>query len=95
MARFVVLGRFRSGVDFSQVPARVEKVKAALATVGGKLESINYTMGAYDFVDVIEAPSQEAITAFLAWYAKLGVAETTTMPAMSLEEMVQAAGRIK
>jgi uncharacterized protein with GYD domain len=95
MARYVALGRFRSGVDFSQSPARIEKVKAALAAVGGKLESVNYTMGAYDFVTIIEAPDNQAAAAFLAWYAKLGVAETTTMVAMTLDEMVQAAGRIK
>lgn len=95
MAKFVALGRFRAGVDFSQAPARVEKVKAALAAVGGKLEALYYTMGSYDFITVIDAPDNEAAAAFLAWYAKLGVAETTTMAAMSVEEMVKAAARIK
>lgn len=95
MAKFVTLGRFRGGVDFSQAPARIEKVKAALAAVGGKMETVYYTFGSYDFVSVIDAPNSEAAAAFFAWYAKLGVAETTTMAAMSLEEMVQAASRIK
>ena len=95
MAKYITLGRFRTGVDFSQAPSRVEKVKAALAAVGGKLEALHYTMGAYDFLTVIDAPNNEAAAAFVAWYAKLGVAETTTMTAMSLEEMVSAASRIK
>lgn len=95
MPKFVSLGRFRGGVDFSQAPGRIEKVKSALAAVGGKLEALYYTMGEYDFISVIDAPNEEAAAAFLAWYAKLGVAETTTMAAMSLEEMVKAASRIK
>jgi uncharacterized protein with GYD domain len=95
MAKFVSLGKFRSAVDFAQAPARVEKVRQALAAVNGKLEAIYYTMGSYDFVVVIDAPDNEAASAFLAWYAKLGVAETTTMTAMSLEEMVKASSRIK
>jgi uncharacterized protein with GYD domain len=95
MAKYITLGRFRTGVDISQAPARVEKVKAALATVGGKMEALYYTMGAYDFVTIIDAPSNEAAAAYAAWYAKLGIAETTTMTGMSLEEMVSAASRIK
>ncbi len=95
MAKYVVLGRFRSGMDLSQSPARVEKVKAALAAVGGKLDAVHYTMGRYDFVTIIEAPDNDAAAAFLAWYAKLGIAETTTMPAMSLDELVKASTRIK
>jgi uncharacterized protein with GYD domain len=95
MAKFITLGRFRSGVDFSQAPARVEKVKKALAAVNGKLDAVYYTMGSYDFVAIIDAPDNEAAAAYAAWYAKLGVAETTTMTAMSLEQMVTAASRIK
>lgn len=95
MAKFVVLGRFRSAVDFSQAPARVEKVKKALAEVQGKLDAVYYTMGSYDFVAVIDVPNADAAAAYAAWYAKLGVAETSTMPAMSLEQAVAAASRIK
>jgi uncharacterized protein with GYD domain len=46
-------------------------------------------------VTVIDAPDAESAAAFLSWYAKLGVAETTTMPAFTLEEMQKGAGRIK
>ena len=95
MAKFVALGKFRSAVDFSQAPARVEKVKKALAEVGGKLEALYYTMGSYDFIAVVDAPNDDAAVAYAAWYAKLGVAETATMPAFSLEQMATAAGRIK
>ncbi len=95
MAKFIALGKFRSGVDLSQAPARVEKVKKALAAVDGKLDAVYYTMGSYDFIAIIDAPNNDAIAAYAAWYAKLGVAETSTMVAMTLDQMVSAASRIK
>lgn len=95
MAKFITLGKFRSSVDLSQTPARVEKVKKALASVEGKLDALYYTMGSYDFVAIIDAPNNDAAAAFAAWYAKLGVAETSTMPALTLEQMGSAASRIK
>lgn len=95
MAKYVALGRFRVGMDFADAKERVEKVKAALASVKAKLEILYYTMGPYDFVTVIDAPDAESAAAFLSWYAKLGVAETTTMPAFTLEEMQKGAGRIR
>ncbi len=95
MAKFVTLGKFRSAVDFSQASARVEKVHQALAKVDGRLEALYYTMGSCDWVAIIDAPNNEAAAAFLTWYAKLGVAETTTMPAMSLEQALAASSRIK
>ena len=95
MAKYVILGRFQSAMDFAQTKKRLDKVRKALAAVNGKLEAVHYTMGPYDFVDIIEAPDNQAMAAYLTWYAKLGVAETTTMPAFSADEMQQAAGRIK
>jgi uncharacterized protein with GYD domain len=95
MAKYVSLGRFRKEIDFGQAKERVEKVKQALAAVGGKLESLHYTMGAYDYVVLIDLPDNAAAAAFWAWYGRLGVAETTTMPCFSIEEMQAAAGRIK
>jgi uncharacterized protein with GYD domain len=95
MAKYISLGRFRGATDFAQAPARVEAIKKALAAVGGKMETLYYTFGSYDFVATFDVPNEEAMAAVGAWYAKLGVAEMTAMPALSLEQMATAASRIK
>jgi uncharacterized protein with GYD domain len=95
MAKYISLGRFRGATDFTQAPTRVEKVKQVLASLGGKLESVQYTLGSYDFVVTMDLPNEEALAAFSAWYGKLGVAEADVMPAFSLEQMVAASSRIK
>ncbi len=94
MATYLVLGRFRSSFDLGQAKDRIEKVKKALASVGGTLHSVHYLMGRYDFVSFIEAPDDNAMAAFLQWYAKLGVAETVTMPAFTLDEVLAQSKRI-
>jgi uncharacterized protein with GYD domain len=43
---------------------RVGKAKAKLDKLGIKVESIEYTQGCYDFVDIVDAPNAEAMLAF-------------------------------
>ncbi len=49
---------------------RVAKAKAKLDTLGIRLEAVYYTQGEVDFVDVVEAPSAEAMLAFSVWYVE-------------------------
>ena len=48
-----------------------------------KLESVNYTQGAYDFVDTVDAPNAEVMLTFSIWYAKKGYGRIISMPAFS------------
>ncbi|MBI3963030.1 MAG: GYD domain-containing protein [Deinococcus sp.] len=96
MAKYMTLGRFRDELAiFTQIEERLAGAHKALAAVNGKLEAVYYTLGPYDFMSIIDVPDNQSAAAFLAWYAKLGVAETTTMPAFSAAEMQQVAGRMK
>ena len=60
---------------------RVERAKAKLAELGIKLESVYYTQGDVDFVDVVEAPTPEAMLAFSVWYANQGYGRFRSLPA--------------
>ena len=60
---------------------RYMKASAKLKQLGIKLESVYYTQGQYDFVDVVEAPGPEAILAFTIWYSNKGFGRIQTLPA--------------
>jgi len=60
---------------------RVGKAKAKLDKLGIKVESIHYTQGYYDFIDIVDAPKPEAVLAFSVWYSDQGLGRIQTMPA--------------
>jgi uncharacterized protein with GYD domain len=60
---------------------RTSKARAKLDKLGIKLESIHYTQGPYDFVDIVDAPNPQAMLAFSVWYASQGLGRIQTMPA--------------
>lgn len=57
--------------------------RAKAKELGISILSVHYTQGAYDFVDIVEAPSPEAAMAFSIWYAAKGYGRVTTLPAFS------------
>ncbi len=95
MVRYVTMGRYRGALDFTEVAPRVDRVRQAFASVGGKMDSIYWTGGQYDYVCITEWPDEKSALAGMLWFAKLGVAETTTMRAWSAEEMLSAAKQIQ
>ena len=59
MATFVVLGNWTAeGVKaYADAPARAKANEAAAAAMGGRIVATYWTLGKYDFVSIIEAPS--------------------------------------
>jgi uncharacterized protein with GYD domain len=78
--KYVLLGNL-SPEWASKQSERIGKAKAKLDKLGIKLESINYTQGHYDFVDIVDAPNQGAMLAFSVWYATQGMGRIQSMPA--------------
>ena len=73
---------------------RYTKANAKLQQLGIKLESVYYTQGQYDFVDVVDAPGPEAILAFTIWYSKKGFGRIQTLPAFG-DQAIRKAINIK
>ncbi|MEE9544016.1 MAG: GYD domain-containing protein [Rhodospirillales bacterium] len=71
---------------------RVDAAGVKGAELGIAFEAIYYTQGAYDFIDVVEAPDANAVLAFSIWYAKQGYGRITTMPAFDEAAMETAVG---
>jgi uncharacterized protein with GYD domain len=78
--KYVLLGNL-SPEWASKQSERVGKAKAKLDKLGIKIESIHYTQGYYDFVDVVDAPKPEALLAFSVWYSNQGLGRIQSMPA--------------
>jgi uncharacterized protein with GYD domain len=66
--KYVLLGNL-SPEYASKQSERVGKAKAKLDKLGIKIESIHYTQGYYDFVDIVDAPNPEVMVAFSVWYS--------------------------
>ncbi|WP_246175001.1 GYD domain-containing protein [Bradyrhizobium paxllaeri] len=78
--KYVLLGNL-SPEWASKQSERIGKAKAKLDKLGIKVESIHYTQGYYDFVDIVDAPNEGAMLAFSVWYATQGLGRIQSMPA--------------
>jgi uncharacterized protein with GYD domain len=88
--KYVLLGM----LDTEWVAKHAERTRQArekLQALGITLVAVYYTQGAYDFVDVIDAPSGEAALQFSVWYASQGYGRIQTLPAYDASVMEEAA----
>lgn len=60
---------------------RYDAGKELAKSLGGAMESIHMTMGAYDLVCVVEAPTDEAMATLILRLAKGGAIRSTTLKA--------------
>lgn len=78
--KYVLLGTLSADWATKQAE-RVRKARGKLDKLGIKLESVHYTQGYFDFVDIVDAPSPQAILAFSVWYTGEGFGRVQTLPA--------------
>ena len=74
---------------------RTEQARTAVEAVGGRLVSLYWTQGAYDFVATVDFPDEETAQAFLLSTAKLGNVRSQTMRAFSAEEMTRILAKVR
>ena len=87
--RYVLLGNL-SDKWASKQAQRTKSARAKLKKLGIKLESVYYTQGEFDFVDVVSTPNPESLLAFSVWYAKQGYGRLRSMPAFDEKVMARA-----
>ena len=87
--RYVLLGTLSPEWVLKQTE-RTNKARAKLEKLGIKLESIYYTQGHYDFVDIVDAPNPEALLSFSVWYAAQGMGRIQSMPAFAADKFEAA-----
>jgi uncharacterized protein with GYD domain len=88
MATYVVLFNWtEAGIkSYKDSTSRAEAARSQWSEAGIELTDIYWTIGPYDLVGVVEAPSDEALTSALLRLGAQGNVRTTTLRAFSSEE---------
>ncbi len=69
-------------------PDRLKEVNKEVEAMGARITSQYAVLGGYDFVNVIEAPSNEVMARIAMELGARGTIKVTTLPAMSIDEFV-------
>jgi len=91
MPKYVLLMKLTDqGIkDIKNAPERIEDTVKGLEAAGGKLEIFCIVMGDYDYVAVVECPSDEVAATFLLLQGSFGNVKTTTLKAFTKEEFTE------
>ena len=72
-----------------QNPERIKEVNKEVEGMGAKILAQYAVLGPYDFVNVLDAPSNEVITKVAIELGSRGTLQTLTMSAMSLDDFIK------
>jgi len=94
MPTYIVLVRFtQKGMEnIRGSPKRLEAARKLGKSLGGEITAAYYTMGQYDMVVIMEAPSNEAAVEGLLKTGSLGNVKTETLVAIPAEKGVEIMG---
>ena len=73
---------------------RDRKAKKLIESLGGKLISLHYTFGRYDFVAMVDMPSKESMVKFLTILGKHGTVKTETLETIPSETLYKIAKEV-
>ena len=70
-------------------PDRIREVNKEVEYMGVKILSQYALLGQYDFVNIIEAPSDEIAAKLAIHLSARGTVQPMTLPAMSVEKLIE------
>jgi len=73
-----------------QNPERIKEVNREVESMGVKILAQYALLGQYDFVNILEAPNNEAISRVAIELGARGTLQTMTMAAMSLDDFTKS-----
>jgi uncharacterized protein with GYD domain len=76
-------------------PERLKEVNQEIEKMGARVVTQYAVLGGYDFINIVEAPSNEVIARISVELGSRGTVQLTTLPAMTIEafaEMVKEGG---
>lgn len=97
MATYVVLVKWteQGAREAKALPHRIDTARELLGKNGGQLINVYMTMGGYDAVSIIEAPSDEVMAKVLVTIGSGGKIRTTTLKAFGESELRQIVGSLE
>jgi uncharacterized protein with GYD domain len=69
-------------------PDRISQVRSEVERLGLRVVAQYALMGAYDFLNIIEAPDERAMARAAVMLAARGTMRTTTMQAIPVEDLI-------
>jgi uncharacterized protein with GYD domain len=73
-----------------QNPARIQEVNKEVEGMGVKILSQYAVLGPYDFVNILDAPSNDAVVKVALELGARGTLQTLTLAAMSMADFMKA-----
>ena len=71
-------------------PARIKEVNKEVEAMGVKILAQYALLGRYDFVNILEAPSNEAISKVAVELGSRGTLQTMTMAAVKVDDFIKS-----
>ena len=90
MAKFVMLTTLtdEGRKTIMANPGRIKEVNKEVEAMGTKILAQYALLGPYDFVNILESPSNEAISKVAATLGARGTLQTMTMAAMDIDALI-------
>lgn len=91
MAKYILLSKLTQDgrKTLKRKPERIKEVNKELEAFGVQVLEQYAVLGPYDFVNLVEAPDNEAIFKMSVELGSRGTIEITSMPAITVEELIQ------
>ena len=80
--------------NIKETPQRIEEVHRGVEAAGGRVLAFYAVMGPYDYVAVVEGPSDEVALAQLLALGMAGNARTVILRAFTREEFAAVVGKL-
>ncbi len=71
-------------------PNRIKEVNKEVERMGVKILAQYVTLGQYDFINILDAPSNQVIAKVALELGSRGTLQTSTLAALTLDEFIKA-----
>jgi len=90
MAKFVMLTTLtdEGRKTITENPGRIKEVNKEVEAMGAKVLAQYAVLGPYDFINIIEAPGNEAISKVAVSLGARGTLQTMTLAAMDIDGFI-------
>ena len=90
MPMYILLSKLTSEgrKTIKEKPDRIKEVNKEIEAFGAKVLQQYSVLGPYDFVNVVEAPNNEAINSVSIELGSRGTVEIISMPAMQIDAFI-------